>query len=140
MPSAPGPAFGIRGTASRGVPENSEEYLARLDNYELPPEVPLNPKKMKPNRFAGRVRFAHGGALEGAGQVQAGIAAVGPQDYYALSVRDSLPQNAGSKPVEGDPQAAAIQDPLAEQSKPFLTAKNAEKTKWKAPRPLRPPR
>jgi hypothetical protein len=77
-PSAPGPAFGVRGTAPRDVPEDSKEYLAKLDAYELQPEVPLDPSKMKPNRFAGRVRplrgpaesagFTRGGARNGAGR------------------------------------------------------------------------
>ena len=43
-------------------------YLAKLDKYGLPPEVPLDPEKMKPNRFAGRVKFTHGGARNGAGR------------------------------------------------------------------------
>jgi hypothetical protein len=50
------------------VPEDSKEYIAKLDDYELPPEVPLEPTKMKPNRFAGRVKLTHGGARNGAGR------------------------------------------------------------------------
>lgn len=67
---APEPAFGVRvrGTASGDVPEDSREYLAKLDEYELPPEVLLDPAKMKPNRFAGRVKLTHGGARDGAGR------------------------------------------------------------------------
>ncbi len=47
---------------------NSDKYPAKLDDYELPPEVPSDPAKMKPNRFAGRVKLTHGGAREGAGR------------------------------------------------------------------------
>ncbi len=47
---------------------DSEEYLAKLDDYDLPAEVPLDPAKMKPNRFAGRVKLTHGGARDGAGR------------------------------------------------------------------------
>ena len=42
--------------------------LDKLDAYELPREVPFDPAKMKPNRFAGRVQFSHGGKREGAGR------------------------------------------------------------------------
>jgi hypothetical protein len=34
------------------------EYLAKLDSYELPPHFPFDPSKMKPNRFAGRVKLS----------------------------------------------------------------------------------
>jgi len=37
--------------------ESESEYLAKLDNYELPAEFPFDPSKMKPNRFAGRVKL-----------------------------------------------------------------------------------
>ncbi len=43
----------------------------KLDTYELPQEVPFDPAKMKPNRFAGRVRFSHGGKRAGAGRKSA---------------------------------------------------------------------
>lgn len=43
-------------------------YIPKLDDYELPAEVPLDPKKMKRNRFAGKVKFKHGGARENAGR------------------------------------------------------------------------
>ncbi len=44
------------------------ERAAKLDNYDLPAEIPLDPSKMKQNRFAGKVRFTHGGPREGAGR------------------------------------------------------------------------
>ena len=47
------------------------EHIPKLDDYELPAEYPLNPKKFKPNRFAGRVKFTHGGARPGAGRKSA---------------------------------------------------------------------
>jgi hypothetical protein len=55
-------------TATSDLPVDSKEYLAKLAEYELPPEVPLDPAKMKPNRFAGRVKLTHGGARNGAGR------------------------------------------------------------------------
>ncbi len=42
--------------------------LDKLDAYELPREVPFDPAKMKPNRFAGRVQYSHGGKRAGAGR------------------------------------------------------------------------
>jgi hypothetical protein len=42
--------------------------LDKPDAYELPTEVPFDPAMMKPNRFAGRVRFSHGGKRAGAGR------------------------------------------------------------------------
>ncbi len=47
---------------------DSKEYLAKLDGDKPPPEVPLDPAKMKANRFAGRVKLTHGGARNGAGR------------------------------------------------------------------------
>ncbi len=41
---------------------------AQLDAYDLPPEIPLDPAKMKPNRFAGRVKLTRGGKRAGAGR------------------------------------------------------------------------
>lgn len=46
-------------------------HTSKLDDYELPSEVPLDPKKMKPNRFAGKVKFTHGGARTNAGRKRA---------------------------------------------------------------------
>ncbi len=43
----------------------------QLDAYDLPPEIPLDPAKMKANRFAGRVKFSHGGKRAGAGRKSA---------------------------------------------------------------------
>lgn len=42
--------------------------MPKLDNYELPAEVPLDPARFRPNRFAGQVRFTRGGARKGAGR------------------------------------------------------------------------
>ncbi|MDL1898375.1 hypothetical protein FBQ82_19185 [Anaerolineae bacterium CFX7] len=42
--------------------------IPRLDDYELPAQVALDPKKFRPNRFAGQVRFTRGGARQGAGR------------------------------------------------------------------------
>ena len=36
------------------------EHIPSLDDYELPAEFPLDPRKMKPNRFAGRVKLSRG--------------------------------------------------------------------------------
>ncbi len=47
------------------------EYIPKLDDYELPPEFPFDPGKMKPNRFAGRVKFTHGGPRKGSGRKRA---------------------------------------------------------------------
>lgn len=43
-------------------------HIPKLDDYELPAEYPLDPRKMKPNRFAGRVKLPHGGKRAGAGR------------------------------------------------------------------------
>lgn len=45
--------------------------IPRLDDYELPSEFPFDRRKMKPNPYAGRVHFAHGGARPGAGRKSA---------------------------------------------------------------------
>lgn len=42
--------------------------MPHLDNYELPDQAPLDPKKFRPNRFAGQVQFTRGGARAGAGR------------------------------------------------------------------------
>ncbi len=47
------------------------ERIAKLDDYELPAEFPLDPRKMKPNPFAGRVHLTRGGARPGAGRNRA---------------------------------------------------------------------
>lgn len=39
------------------------EYIPKLDNYELPAEYPFDPRKAKPNRFAGRVKLTHPNAI-----------------------------------------------------------------------------
>jgi hypothetical protein len=44
------------------------ERIAKLDDYELEPHYEIDYRKAKPNRFAGRVKFSHGGARPGAGR------------------------------------------------------------------------
>lgn len=44
------------------------EYTPKYDDDDLPAEIKLDPRKMKPNRFAGRVKFTHGGTRAGAGR------------------------------------------------------------------------
>ncbi len=44
------------------------ENNSKVDAYDLPKEYPFDPRKMKPNRFAGRVKFSHGGVRSGAGR------------------------------------------------------------------------
>ena len=44
------------------------DYIPKLDDYELPPEYPFDPRKLKPNRFAGRVKLPRGGTRRGAGR------------------------------------------------------------------------
>ncbi len=48
-------------------PQGSD-YIPKLDDYDLPPVYPFDPRKLKPNRFAGRVKFTHGGTRRGAGR------------------------------------------------------------------------
>jgi hypothetical protein len=43
-------------------------HIPKLDDYELKPHYDFDLCKAKPNRFAGRVRFSHGGARQGAGR------------------------------------------------------------------------
>ena len=42
------------------------EHIAELDDYELPDEFPLDPRKMKPNPYAGHVKFARTRVRSGA--------------------------------------------------------------------------
>lgn len=51
-----------------GSKRPGHQHIPGLDDYELPSEIPLDPKKMKPNRFAGKVKFTHGGARKNAGR------------------------------------------------------------------------
>ena len=44
------------------------EHIPGLDDYDLPPHIDVDYSKAKPNRFAGKVRFTHGGARKGAGR------------------------------------------------------------------------
>ncbi len=46
-------------------------HIPKLDDYELPARFPLDPAKMKPNRFAGRVKHTHGGKRNGSGRKHA---------------------------------------------------------------------
>lgn len=50
------------------VSHHATAYIPKVDDYDLPPQVPLDPKKMKRNRFAGKVKFTHGGARANAGR------------------------------------------------------------------------
>jgi hypothetical protein len=51
--------------------ENPSDYIPRLDDYELPPHIELDYSKAKPNRFAGRVKWPHGGKRPGSGRKRA---------------------------------------------------------------------
>jgi hypothetical protein len=44
------------------------EHIPGLDDYELKPHYDLDYRKAKPNRFAGKVKFTHGGARKNAGR------------------------------------------------------------------------
>jgi hypothetical protein len=39
-----------------------------VDDYDLPAEIEFDYSKAKPNPYAGRVQFTHGGARKGAGR------------------------------------------------------------------------
>ena len=58
----------MKGENAPKQPGRKPASLDKLDAYELPHEIPLDPAKMKPNRFAGRVRLSHGGKRPGAGR------------------------------------------------------------------------
>lgn len=51
-----------------GIEFTETPPMPHLDDYELPVRVPLDPKKFRPNRFAGQVKFTRGGARQGAGR------------------------------------------------------------------------
>lgn len=53
---------------SDAVVEFTETPHKDVDDYELPAEVPLDPNKFRPNRFAGKIKFTRGGARPGAGR------------------------------------------------------------------------
>jgi hypothetical protein len=53
---------------SESIPNSKGSYIPKLDDYELKPHYDLDYRKAKPNRFAGRVKFSHGGARPGAGR------------------------------------------------------------------------
>ncbi len=44
------------------------EHIPKLDDYELPEEFPFDPKKLRRNPYAGRVKYTHGGPRKGAGR------------------------------------------------------------------------
>lgn len=44
------------------------EHIPALDDYELPPHIDVDYSKSKPNPYAGRVKFTHGGRRPGAGR------------------------------------------------------------------------
>jgi hypothetical protein len=54
-------------------------HIPKLDDYELPAEYPLDPAKMKPNRFARRAKTTRGKQHTGAGHQ----AAPEPLDAHA---------------------------------------------------------
>ncbi len=54
--------------SKRNQGKSEAERVAKLDDYDLPVQVPLEPSKMKPNRFGGKVKFTHGGPRSGAGR------------------------------------------------------------------------
>lgn len=43
-------------------------HIPGVDDYELPPQLEVDYRRAKPNRFAGQVRFTRGGARTGAGR------------------------------------------------------------------------
>ncbi|MDE3087865.1 MAG: hypothetical protein KGJ80_00575 [Chloroflexota bacterium] len=50
------------------IRDAERSYIPKLDDYELKPHYDLDYRKAKPNRFAGRVKFTHGGTRHGAGR------------------------------------------------------------------------
>jgi hypothetical protein len=44
------------------------EYVPALDDYDLPAHIDVDYTKARPNPYAGRVKFAHGGKRPGAGR------------------------------------------------------------------------
>src|SRR6187401_1525997 len=43
-------------------------HIPGVDDYELPAELDIDYSKAKPNRFAARFKYTHGGARKGAGR------------------------------------------------------------------------
>ena len=44
------------------------EYIPKYDDYDLPAAIKLDPRKMRPNPYAGRVKHTHGGTRPGSGR------------------------------------------------------------------------
>jgi hypothetical protein len=44
------------------------EHIPGLDDYDLPPHIDIDYSKARPNPYAGRARFSHGGRRPGAGR------------------------------------------------------------------------
>jgi hypothetical protein len=44
------------------------EHIPGLDDYDLAPHIEVDYSKAKPNSFAGKVKFTHGGARKNAGR------------------------------------------------------------------------
>jgi hypothetical protein len=70
--------------------KRNSKRITKLDDYELPAEYPLDRRKMKRNRFAGRVKLTHGGAREGAGR-QARAGTYRTSHHYVLQVARPVP-------------------------------------------------
>jgi hypothetical protein len=51
--------------------QSDSRHIPKLDDYELMSHYEFDPRKAKPNRFAGRVKFSHGGARPGSGRKRA---------------------------------------------------------------------
>ncbi len=43
-------------------------HIPGVDDYELPAHIDVDYSKTNPNRFAGKIAYAHGGARKGAGR------------------------------------------------------------------------
>lgn len=64
------------------------ERIAKLDDYELPDEFPLDPRKMKLNPYAGHVKFAHDSARPGMGNKRR----IEPAGRYTITLSKSHAQ------------------------------------------------
>ncbi len=67
------------------------EHIPTLDDYELKPHYDLDPRKAKPNRFAGRAKFSaqnpRGKMTQGGGRVVAGRkSAPEPVERHTISL------------------------------------------------------
>lgn len=50
------------------IPHISSPHIPGVDDYELPSEIDIDYSKAKPNPYAGKVQWTHGGARKGAGR------------------------------------------------------------------------